>query len=144
MSQASNPSRLDLWKLFGGGVTDKYRHEGDRPVDARGYPVVNAGAGTILKDPDALEKTRYQATFDCLVFDLSNVEELNAFKQVMDRIINRKCRRGRRIDLPQPNGTLKVYLEWAEIDAVIPEGMILHRPGTPSAQASENVPGNPN
>lgn len=117
----------DPMSNFGYGVTPKYRDR-TRPSTPLGYPLVGVESDDVLLDKTAMSKAVHQFKFFAKIFNLSNEDEMKEYIEIRDRIINRKYKQGKCTDLVQPDGTLKVRLEWADVSAVLPEGSVAPRP----------------
>ena len=117
----------DPMSSFGYGVTPKYR---DRSVPSTplGYPLVGVKSDDVLLDKTSMSKAALQFQFFAKIFDLSNPEDMKEYCEIRDKVINKKFKQGKCTDLIQPDGTLKVRLEWCDVSAVLPEGSIAPRP----------------
>lgn len=109
---------MDILSQFGiDGVGAKYRRQDGRATD-HGYPI--AGDGPIpLLTPEERERIRYGLNVYARVFDLSKPEELAAYTEVRDKIANRRYIQLDRTKLTQPDGSLKIHLEWADPQGIL-------------------------
>jgi hypothetical protein len=104
-------------------VSPKYTEDKEVPRSILGFPIAGADKNDTLMDPKALASARHQFGFNSRIFDLGKPDDKKAYDEIMDQIVNRRKMRYKFIELiSQDKTSVRFYLEWLDIEAVLPDG----------------------
>lgn len=100
--------------------------EGQRlawPGTPEGFPVlIDPKIGSPLTKQTEYENMPVRLDYSCDWFDLDDAEQLQKFREIMDRITNGVYLRLKRTDVQKSDGGLRVFLEWAKAFGVPERG----------------------
>lgn len=105
------------------GPSYKYIDKSASPfgsTTSEGFPLRQGG---VMLRPEEEAQIGYSADFDCRTFDLNKTEDAAAYKEVMDRIINRELRVLGKFPEPQWNQQTQsfiVFVQWCKIYGELP------------------------